>query len=75
MISRSGAFGWGLGACACAAHAEGGGAQGSAPLPANYSKGIPGYLTPPQLVMTSAGTSVQQVLSEFLEHSSQLLLV
>lgn len=46
-----------------------------APLPAGYSNGIPGYLTPPQLVMSGAGTSVQQVLSVFMEHSSQLLLV
>ena len=37
MMSRSGAFGWGRAACACAAHAEGGGAQGSPPLPANYT--------------------------------------
>ncbi len=46
-----------------------------APLPAAYFSGIPGYLSPPQLVMTGAGTSVQQVLCEFLEHSSQPLLV
>lgn len=46
-----------------------------APLPAAYSNGIPGYLSPPQLVMTGAGTSMQQVLCEFLEHSSQPLLV
>ena len=36
-MSRRGAFGLGLAACACAAHAEGGEAQVSPPLPANYT--------------------------------------
>lgn len=45
------------------------------PLPDGYFVGIPGYLTPPQLAMFGAGTSVQPLLCEFLEHSSQLLLV
>ena len=46
-----------------------------APLPTGYSNGIPGYLTPPQLAILGAGTSAQLLLCEFLEHSSQLLLV
>ncbi len=46
-----------------------------APLPAGYFDGIPGYLTPPQLVIAVAGTSVQPLLCEFLEYSSQGLLV
>ena len=45
------------------------------PLPTRYSDGIPGYLTPPQLAMLGAGTSAQQLLCEFLQHSSQALLV
>lgn len=46
-----------------------------APLPAGYRDGISGYLTPPQLAILGAGTSAQPLLCEFLEHSSQLLLV
>lgn len=46
-----------------------------APLPAGYFNGIPGYLTPPQLALSGAGASAQPLLCEFLEHSSQLLLV
>lgn len=45
------------------------------PLPSSYFEGVPGYLTPPQLAISGAGTSVQQVLCEFLEHSSQSLLI
>jgi hypothetical protein len=41
-----------------------------APLPSSYLQGVPGYLTPPQLAISGAGTSVQQVLCEFLEYSS-----
>lgn len=36
-----------------------------APLPADFQS-LPGYLTPPQLVIASAGTSVQPLLSEFM---------
>ncbi|MGI4741497.1 MAG: BLUF domain-containing protein [Janthinobacterium lividum] len=46
-----------------------------APLPASYLQGVPGYLTPPQLAISGAGTSVQQVLCEFLEYSNQSLLI
>jgi hypothetical protein len=46
-----------------------------APLPTGYIDGIPAYLTPPQLVIAGAGTSVQPLLREFLEYSSQGLLV
>ncbi|TDN36489.1 hypothetical protein A8B98_09045 [Hymenobacter sp. UV11] len=46
-----------------------------APLPAGYCDGIPGYLTPPQMAILGAGTSAQPLLCEFLEHSSQRLLV
>ncbi|MDJ0364583.1 BLUF domain-containing protein [Hymenobacter sp. H14-R3] len=35
-----------------------------APLPAGFP--LPGYLTPPQLVIASAGTLVQPLLSEFM---------
>jgi hypothetical protein len=36
-----------------------------APRPAGFSL-LPGYLTPPQLVIASAGTTVQPLLSEFM---------
>ena len=45
-----------------------------APLPAAYPE-VPGYLTPPQLVLAAAGASVQQVLSEFLARSTQAALM
>lgn len=35
-----------------------------APLPTGFP--LPGYLTPPQLVIASAGTAVQSLLSEFM---------
>ncbi|WP_336245489.1 BLUF domain-containing protein [Hymenobacter psoromatis] len=45
-----------------------------APLPAAYPE-VPGYLTPPQLVLTAVGVPVQQVLSEFLARSTQAALI
>jgi hypothetical protein len=36
---------------------------------------VPGYLTPPQLVLASLGANTQPLLSEFLEASSYFALV
>jgi hypothetical protein len=42
-----------------------------APLPTGLDwQQVPGYLTPPQLVLASLGTASQSLLSEFLEASS-----
>jgi len=36
---------------------------------------LPGYLTPPQLVLASLGTPIQQLLSEFMAASTQAVLL
>jgi hypothetical protein len=47
-----------------------------APLPTSTDwQHLPGYLTPPQLVLTSLGTTAQPLLSEFMEASSYLELI
>jgi hypothetical protein len=47
-----------------------------APLPTGLDwQRVPGYLTPPQLVLAGLGTSAQPLLSEFLEVSSCLTLI
>ncbi|WP_151087835.1 BLUF domain-containing protein [Hymenobacter baengnokdamensis] len=46
-----------------------------APLPSDYFLSLPGYLTPPQLVQTGAGSTMQQVLSEFMTASSRQLVL
>ncbi len=47
-----------------------------APRPTGLNwQSVPGYLTPPQLVLASLGASTQPLLSEFLEASSFLTLV
>ena len=43
-----------------------------APLPAGFPL-LPGYLSPPQLVIASAGTTVQPLLSEFMASSFELV--
>jgi len=46
-----------------------------APLPTSLDwQQVPGYLTPPQLVLASLGANTQPLLSEFLEASSYLTL-
>jgi len=45
-----------------------------APPPAGWQT-LPGYLTPPQLVLASAGASCQPLLSEFLAASSETVLL
>lgn len=42
-----------------------------APPPAGDFNCLPGYLTPPRLVLSSLGTNTQQLLSEFLEASTE----
>ena len=46
-----------------------------APLPGADWRLLPGYLTPPQLVLASLGTPAQQLLSEFLSASTQAVLI
>ena len=46
-----------------------------APLPTGYCQGLPGYLTPPQLVLAAAGAPVQLVLREFLARSTRAALI
>jgi hypothetical protein len=43
-----------------------------APPPAGFQS-LPGYLTPPQLVLASAGTTVQPLLSEFMTSCFELV--
>lgn len=50
--------------------------MGFAPPPAVADwQQLPGYLTPPQLVLASLGTTTQSLLSEFLTASTEAILV
>jgi hypothetical protein len=47
-----------------------------APLPTSLDwQQVPGYLTPPQLVLASLGATAQPLLSEFMEASTYLELI
>ena len=46
-----------------------------APPPAGDFRAIAGYLTPPQLVLASAGAAAQPLLSEFLTASAEVDLI
>jgi len=46
-----------------------------APPPAGNFRDIAGYLTPPQLVLASAGAAAQPLLSEFLTASAEADLI
>ena len=45
------------------------------PVPVRYRQGLPGYLTPAQLVQATAGAPVQLVLSEFVARNNLTILI